>query len=98
LPRTTGRTERDLDGLVKVITDRRGKLLGASILGAEAGELIQVWVLALAKGLKIGDMASYIAPYPTRGEAGKRAAGSFFTDKLFGAGTKRLVRFLARFG
>ena len=40
---------------------------------------------------------SSIAPYPTRSEAGKRAAGSYFTEKLFGAGTKRIVRFLLRF-
>ncbi|HMB77589.1 MAG TPA: FAD-dependent oxidoreductase, partial [Kiloniellaceae bacterium] len=90
--------ERDTDGLVKVITDARGKVLGASILGTAAGESIHAWILAVAKGLKIGDMAGYIAPYPTRGEAGKRAAGSYYTEKLFGEGTKRLVRFLARFG
>jgi pyruvate/2-oxoglutarate dehydrogenase complex dihydrolipoamide dehydrogenase (E3) component len=91
-------TERDTEGLVKVIATPKGQVLGAGIVGAQAGELIQVWGLALSKGLKVKDIASLIAPYPTRGEAGKRAAGSFFLRKLFGAGTKRLVRFLARFG
>jgi hypothetical protein len=37
-------------------------------------------------------------PYPTRGEAGKRAAGSFFTPTLFSPRTRRLVQRLARFG
>jgi hypothetical protein len=37
-----------------------------------------------------------IVPYPTRSEAGKRAAGSFFVPKLFAAGTKRLVGWLAK--
>ena len=39
-----------------------------------------------------------IAPYPTFGEASKRAAGSFYTAALFSERTKRIVRFLARFG
>ena len=86
------------DGLVKVVTDKKGRILGASILGASAGELIQVWILAISKKMKIKDMASFIAPYPTLGEASKRAAGTFFADKLFSATTKRIVRFLAKFG
>jgi hypothetical protein len=39
-----------------------------------------------------------IAPYPTLGGVSERAAGSFFTPKLFGQRTKRLVRVLARLG
>jgi hypothetical protein len=41
-------------------------------------------------------MASFVPPYPTLGEASKRAAGSYFTETLFGARTRKLVRFLAR--
>jgi pyruvate/2-oxoglutarate dehydrogenase complex dihydrolipoamide dehydrogenase (E3) component len=90
--------ERETHGLVKAITTLSGKILGASILGAHAGELIQVWVLAIGQGLNIKALAGMIAPYPTLGEVSKRAAGSFFTPKLFGERTKRLVRLLARFG
>jgi hypothetical protein len=43
-------------------------------------------------------MAQMIAPYPTLGEVNKRAAGSFYTAKLFGEGTRRLVRLLAKLG
>jgi len=43
-------------------------------------------------------MAGMIAPYPTLGEAGKRAAGSFYIAKLFSARTRSVVRLLARFG
>ncbi len=91
-------TERDTHGLVKAVTTRSGKILGASILGAHAGELIQVWVLAIGQGLNIKALAGMIAPYPTLGEVSKRAAGSFFTPKLFSDRTKRLVRFLSRLG
>jgi pyruvate/2-oxoglutarate dehydrogenase complex dihydrolipoamide dehydrogenase (E3) component len=90
--------ERKTQGLVKAITTRSGKILGATILGAQAGELIQVWVLAIGQGLNIKALAGMIAPYPTLGEVSKRAAGSFFTPKLFSAGTRKLVRFLSWFG
>jgi pyruvate/2-oxoglutarate dehydrogenase complex dihydrolipoamide dehydrogenase (E3) component len=93
--RAEGRTE----GLVKAITGRRGRILGCSIAGAEAGELIHPWALALSAGLKIGAMAGYVAPYPTRAEAGKRAAGAYFAPRLFGSRWVRLaVRLLARLG
>jgi len=92
------RAERDTDGLIKVITTRRGRVLGVDILGPHAGELILPWVLAVDKRLKIGAVAGIVAPYPTLGEIGKRAAGSFYTPSLFSERTKRIVRFLARFG
>jgi pyruvate/2-oxoglutarate dehydrogenase complex dihydrolipoamide dehydrogenase (E3) component len=91
-------TERETHGLVKAITTRSGKILGASIIGAHAGELIQVWVLAIGQGLNIKALAGMIAPYPTLGEVSKRAAGSFFTPRLFSPGTRKLVRFLSWFG
>src|SRR5271155_4966360 len=91
-------TERDTEGLVKILTRRDGRILGASILGAAAGDLILPWALAISQKLKIGALANLIVPYPTRGEAGKRAAGSFYTPALFSARTRRIVRFLARFG
>jgi pyruvate/2-oxoglutarate dehydrogenase complex dihydrolipoamide dehydrogenase (E3) component len=90
--------ERETFGLLKAVTTRSGRILGASILGAQAGELIQVWTLAISQGLNIKALAGMIAPYPTLGEVSKRAAGSFFTPKLFGEGTRRLVRLLARLG
>ncbi len=44
-------------------------------------------------------MAGYVAPYPTLGEAGKRAAGAYYTQRLFGSRWIRLaVRLLARLG
>jgi pyruvate/2-oxoglutarate dehydrogenase complex dihydrolipoamide dehydrogenase (E3) component len=91
-------TERVPGGFVKVVTGARGRILGASIVGPQAGELIQPWVLAIARGLGIGAMAQLVLPYPTLGEAGKRAAGSYFMPALFGPRSKRLVRFLRRFG
>jgi pyruvate/2-oxoglutarate dehydrogenase complex dihydrolipoamide dehydrogenase (E3) component len=91
-------TERDTEGLVKIVLGRNGRVLGASILGAGAGDLILPWVLAIAQKLKIGALANLIVPYPTRGEASKRAAGCYYTPTLFSPRTRKLVRFLASFG
>ena len=88
--------ERATDGFVKVLIARRGRIVGATIVGERAGELIQPWVLALHNGLKIRAMAQFVAPYPTLGEASKRAAGSHYTPKLFSERTKKIVRFLQR--
>jgi pyruvate/2-oxoglutarate dehydrogenase complex dihydrolipoamide dehydrogenase (E3) component len=88
----TGETE----GFVKIVTDAKGRVQGATIVGAHAGELIAPWTMAVAQGLKLSAMAGYVAPYPTLSEAGKRAAGAFFAPKLFSARTRKLVRFLFR--
>jgi pyruvate/2-oxoglutarate dehydrogenase complex dihydrolipoamide dehydrogenase (E3) component len=85
-------------GLVKAVTDRTGRILGAGILAPNADELIQVWQLAIAERLKIGAIAGLTTAYPTLGEASKRAAGSFLAPRLLSARTKRLVRWLATFG
>mgnify|MGYP002624601758 CR=1 FL=1 len=90
--------ERATDGLIKVVTRGNGRILGASIVAPGAGEMIHPWVLAMSAGLKIASMASYVAPYPTLGEISKRAAGSYYTPRLFGDGTRRLVRLLLKLG
>ena len=90
--------ERDEAGLVKIVARPNGRILGASILGAGAGELILPWALAISQKLRIGALANLVVPYPTRGEAGKSAAGSFYTPSLFSPRTRRLVRFMARLG
>ncbi|MDP6951336.1 MAG: FAD-dependent oxidoreductase [Alphaproteobacteria bacterium] len=92
------RAERRTDGLVKVVVDRRGRVLGASIAGAHAGELIQIWAMMVARKRPIRDMASLVLPYPTLSETGKRAAGEWYTASLFSERTRRLVRFLLRLG
>ena len=91
-------TERETAGLVKIVTRKDGLIVGASILGTGAGDLILPWALAISQRLKIGALANLIVPYPTRGEAGKRAAGSFYTPTLFSTRTRWLVRLLAHFG
>lgn len=92
------RTERATAGLVKLVVSKKGRVLGAAIVGAHAGELILPWVMAVATQAKLATMAGLVAPYPTLGEAGKRAAGAYFTPRLFSPRTRKLVSFLRWFG
>jgi pyruvate/2-oxoglutarate dehydrogenase complex dihydrolipoamide dehydrogenase (E3) component len=70
------------EGFAKVMVVK-GKPVGATIVGPQAGELIQIWALAIANGLKMSAVAGMVAPYPTLGEINKRAAGAYFSPKLF---------------
>lgn len=90
--------ERETEGVIKVITDMHARVLGATIVGPHAGELILPWVLAKSQALKLSAMAGVVAPYPTLSEISKRAAGSYYTPTLFSSKTRLLVRFLGLFG
>lgn len=93
------RAELKTTGFAKAVIGRRGKILGCSIVGASAGELIQPWALAISKDMKIGDMAGHVAAYPTLGEISKRTAGAYYSPRLFESDrVKWIVRLLARLG
>jgi len=91
-------TEGDTRGFIKVIATPKGNVLGATVVGPHAGELVQIWGLAISAKLKIGKIAAMISPYPTLGEANKRAAGEFYKDSLFSSRTRKIVQFLTKFG
>lgn len=83
-------------GLIKVMIVK-GRPVGASIVGASAGDLIGIWALAIANNLKMSQVAGMVAPYPTLGEVNKRAAGAYFSPRLFeSAMVKRVVGFVQR--
>lgn len=89
--------ERDSEGLAKIVIGRRGRILGATIVAPRAGELIGMWGLAIARGLKVGAIAGMIAPYPTFSEISKQAAGGYYTPSLFSLRTRSIVGFIQRF-
>ena len=90
------RAELHSTGMVKATIHKNGQILGTSILAPAAGEMIQPWILALANRRKINSLATMITPYPTYGEASKRAAGTFFTGTLLRPPTHKLIRFLLK--
>ena len=91
-------TERDTHGHIKVITTRKGKVVGATIVGAQAGELIGIWTLAIAQGLNIRAFTDVVFPYPTLSELGKRAAIDFFAPSLTTPWVRRIIRWLRILG
>lgn len=92
------RAEDETTGFIKVVTTRKGRILGAGIVGRQAGELIGIWSLAISRKMKIGAIAGMIAPYPTLGELSKRVAGAWYTPSLFSEKTRKIVRFLLKLG
>lgn len=91
-------TEGKTSGFIKVHVTPKGRILGATILGPSAGELIYPWVIAMQNNLKISAIASSLAPYPTYSDISKRIAGMFYADKLFSPIMKKVVKLLLRFG
>jgi pyruvate/2-oxoglutarate dehydrogenase complex dihydrolipoamide dehydrogenase (E3) component len=90
--------ERSTHGHIKVITDKKGRILGATIVGAQAAEMIALWNLAIAQGLNIRAMTGVVLPYPTYSEIGKRAAIDFFVPNLTRPWVRRIIGWLRIFG
>jgi pyruvate/2-oxoglutarate dehydrogenase complex dihydrolipoamide dehydrogenase (E3) component len=90
--------ERETHGHIKVITTGKGKIVGATIVGIEAGELITTWTLAIAQGLNIRSLTGIVVPYPTLSEIGKRAAIDFFTPGLTSPWVRRIISWMRIFG
>lgn len=89
--------ERKTTGFIKVMVVK-GRPVGASIVGYQAGELINLWALALANKMKMSQIAAMVTPYPTIGEVNKRAAGAYFSPRLFDSPVvKKAVGLVQRF-
>lgn len=89
------KAEGQRNGLFKFVTSR-GKLVGASILGPRAGELIHEPLLAMQAGLKLSQISGMVHAYPTLAEGNRRTVNTLFSPRLFAAGPRRLVRWLNR--
>ncbi|MEZ5788327.1 MAG: FAD-dependent oxidoreductase [Xanthobacteraceae bacterium] len=92
------RAEGETEGHIKVVTTRRGRILGATIVGAHAGELIATWTLAIGRKLGVGAFAGMTVAYPTRAEVGKRAAISFYGRSLTNPAVRRIITWLRYLG
>lgn len=92
------RAETATDGHVKAIVTPRGKILGCTIVGAHAGELIMPWVLALTRGLKVSDLAGLVYPYPTFSEVTKNTAVEFLKPSAQNPWVRRLIGLVRRLG
>ncbi|WP_018234986.1 NAD(P)/FAD-dependent oxidoreductase [Ensifer sp. BR816] len=85
-------------GMVKVVAGRGGRILGAGIAGAGAGEMINLWAFAIANRLTLKSFRDYVAPYPTLSEIGKQAAISYYSPMARNRFVRSAIRLLRRFG
>ncbi|MEE4207872.1 MAG: FAD-dependent oxidoreductase [Parvularcula sp.] len=91
-------TEDAAEGLLKVYVGKGGRVLGASVVGLHAGEVIQTFAFAVAHKMKISDFDKAILPYPTLGEIAKAAADSYSFERTFTPFNKFALKLLGRFG
>ncbi|XBQ16461.1 MAG: FAD-dependent oxidoreductase [Oceanicaulis sp.] len=89
--------ELDTRGGAKLVLGKGGKILGAHVAGARADDIVQIAQAVMASGGKVRDLTSPVAPYPTRGEVFKRAAGKYFEPTVFGPAAKAWSRLLTLF-
>lgn len=85
-------------GMVKAVISKSGRILGVSIVGANAGELIHIWLLAINKGLKLQSIANLVMPYPTLGEINRRVAVNYFSGLATNPHVRRVIKLLSYFG
>ena len=85
-------------GHIKVITTAKGKIVGVTIVGAQAGELIAMWVLAVARNLDLRAITDLVFPYPTLSEVGKHAAIDYLSPGLTGVWARRIIGWMRIFG
>lgn len=90
--------ESENSGKVKILINKKKKILGAQIVGPHAGELIHEFVVAINAGLKLGHIVGPMHVYPTLSESAKQAAGKFYGKKLFSPRTKWIMKNLFGFG
>ncbi len=90
--------EGEARGHIKVVTGARGRILGVTIVGASAGELITAWTLAISRGVDIRAFAGIAMPYPTLAEIGKWAAATYLMSGLTSSGVRRIIALLRRLG
>jgi pyruvate/2-oxoglutarate dehydrogenase complex dihydrolipoamide dehydrogenase (E3) component len=83
--------DRQVSGHIKIVADAKGHILGTTIVGAQAAELIGSWTLAIAHGLTLHDIAELIVPYPSLSEIGKRAAADFYVTRLTQPAWRRII-------
>ncbi len=91
-------TDESTTGFTKITSDRRGRILAATIVGKGAGELMMPVVLARSHRLSLADISGTIFPYPTMVEGVKRAADAYQRTRLdgpAGAILRKVVQWLA---
>ncbi|MGF1473065.1 MAG: dihydrolipoyl dehydrogenase family protein [Rubrobacteraceae bacterium] len=79
------------EGFVKMVTDRGGNILGCHIIGPDAGNYIAEVVLAMRKGITVGELSQTVHVYPTLSESVKKAGDNYYRERLFTGRNKKIL-------
>ena len=86
-------TEGETEGLIKICASKlSGKIYGASVIGAHAGELISEYAVAMKNGVTLRNIADTIHPYPSWGLGARRAADQWYIKNQSEASVKWMKR------
>lgn len=88
--------EHRTEGMAKILFDKKGNIIGATIAGLQAGELISMFAFAIANKMKAGSLTKFVAPYPTLTEIAKRAGTEFYRDQVNNPWLARLRKFVQK--
>jgi pyruvate/2-oxoglutarate dehydrogenase complex dihydrolipoamide dehydrogenase (E3) component len=83
-------------GFVQVVYRKNGQVVGATVVGKRAGELIHEWVLAITHDLKVGDIASALHSYPSYAMANMQTASEIRTSKALSGFQGKALKLLAQ--
>jgi len=90
--------ERRTEGCMRIVLDRKKRILGAAIVGLNAGELLFPWVHLTRSGERLRTMADAVVPYPTLSETGKRAGIASYAGLASNPWVRRIADMMAVFG
>jgi pyruvate/2-oxoglutarate dehydrogenase complex dihydrolipoamide dehydrogenase (E3) component len=72
--------DRTTAGFIKIVCDRKGRILGAHAMCPHASTLIEEIVVARRKGMRIGELAQRVSPYPSLADGVQKAAASYYQN------------------
>jgi pyruvate/2-oxoglutarate dehydrogenase complex dihydrolipoamide dehydrogenase (E3) component len=84
--------EAEATGFIKLVYRKDRKLLGVTIVAAEAGEMVNEWVLALKHGFKVDELSGVIHVYPTYSTASMQASTAILVKRLLGGLSGEVIR------
>jgi pyruvate/2-oxoglutarate dehydrogenase complex dihydrolipoamide dehydrogenase (E3) component len=82
-------------GFIKLIYRRDRKLLGVTVVAAEAGEMINEWVIAMKHNFKVDALADIIHVYPSYSTASMQASTAVLVERLLGGLSGEVIKKLA---
>ncbi len=88
------KTIREIKGLVKLILNKKGEILGCSIVGSNASELISFFSYVIANKQKVNSLVKFIAPYPTLSEIVRKVGVESYREKLSNPLLKVFTKFM----